>query len=313
MPSLHPVAIFERGDARTLGRRDAPLVSSSARTREHGRRRISSVLACSVGPRRHGRRTSSALLALAAFALLVGFGAPASAQSLDAIFTQGREAYVAGRYDEAVAAWERLREAGVRDVDVEYDLGLAEVQRGRYGAAMLAFERALRVEPNDAEAAEALESARRVLAERRAAREGAASLGSDAGFAEVLVRPFSEPLLAWLLLGLEGLLFVLVVLLFRLPRLRAALAIATALAAVLFVATGAGLLVKRRTFQEGRRALVLAADAALREGPDVRTAQRGEAHEGDGLRVLDEEEQWVLVELEGRRGWMERAHVGFVD
>lgn len=254
----------------------------------------------------------SALFALLALVATV-FPSDARAQSLDAIFTQGREAYVAGRFDDAVAAWERLRDAGVRDADVEYDLGLAEIQRGRYGAAMLAFERALRVEPGDEDAANALEGARRVLAERRAEREGAASLGNDAGFAEVLVRPFSEPLLAWLLLGLEALIFLLVVLLFRLPRLRAALAIATTLAAVLFIAVGSGLLVKRRTFEEGRRALVLAADAALREGPDVRTAQLGEAHEGDGLSVLDEEEQWVLVELRGRRGWMAREHVGWVD
>lgn len=307
MPSLRQAIVDRTAVARTLGRRDA--CSFGVRRP----RRPALHLGAGDARERRPRRSAAALLALAAFGLLVGLGSPASAQSLDAIFTQGREAYVAGRYDDAVAAWERLREAGVRDPDVEYDLGLAEVQRGRYGAAMLAFERALRVEPGDEEAAAALESARRVLAERRAAREGAASLGSDAGFAEVLVRPFSEPLLAWLLLALEGLLFVLVVLLFRLPRLRAALAIATALAAVLFVATGAGLLVKRRTFQEGRHALVLVADAALREGPDVRTAQRGEAHEGDGLRVLDEEEQWVLVEAEGRRGWMEREHVGFVD
>lgn len=253
-------------------------------------------------------RWLAALVVLAAV-----FPSLGEAQHLDAIFARGREAYVAGRFDEAIEAWERLRDAGVRDADVEYDLGLAQVQRGRYGAAMLAFERALRVDPNDDEAAAGLESARRVLAERRAEREGSASLGSDVGFGEVLVRPFSEPLLAWLLLGLEGLLFVLVVLSMRLSRLRAALAIAATVTAVLFVAVGSGLLVKRQTFREGRRAIVVDETAALREGPDERTARLGEAREGDGVTVLDEEEQWVLVVAAGRRGWMERERLGLVD
>ncbi|MCB9615068.1 MAG: tetratricopeptide repeat protein [Sandaracinus sp.] len=248
-----------------------------------------------------------------AFAFVALFAAPVSAQHLDAFFTRGREAYLEGRYDDAIAAWERLREAGVRDANVEYDLGLAHVQRDRYGAAMLSFERALRVDPSDSDASQALASARSVLAERRAEREGVASLGDDAGFAEVLVRPFAEPLLSWLLVGLEALLLVLGVALVRLPRLRAALAIATAITSLLFVAVGTGLLVKRRVFEDGRRAIVVTEEAALREGPDERTARRGAAHEGDAVHLLGEEEEWVLVELGAQRGWVRRDHVGVVD
>lgn len=255
------------------------------------------------------RRVSG--LALVLGLLLVTAGA--SAQRLDAIFAEGREAYLAGRYEEATAAWERLREAGVRDADVEYDLGLAQVQLGRFGAATLAFERALRVDPSDDEARAALQSARSVLAERRAQREGSASLGGEVGFGEVLVRPFTEPLLAWLLVGLEALLLLLVVALFRLPRLRAALAIATAVTGVLFVAVGGGLLVKRGVFEEGRRGIVLTEEAVLREGPDDRTARLADAHEGDGVRVLGEEEEWLLVEHRGRRGWTPRDRVGLLD
>lgn len=252
------------------------------------------------------------------FGLLLGLtllltSTSTSAQSLDAIFAEGREAYLAGRFEDAVAAWERLREAGVRDADVEYDLGLAQVQLDRLGAASLSFERALEVDPGDDEARAALESARAVLAERRAEREGSASLGGETSFGEVLVRPFPESLLAWLLIGLEALLLLLLIALARLPRLRASLAIAAAVTGVLFVAVGAGLLVKRRIFQEGRRGIVLVEESTLREGPDERTARRAVTREGDEVRVLDEEEEWLLVEHRGRRGWAARDRVGLLD
>ncbi|MCB9632861.1 MAG: hypothetical protein H6721_12085 [Sandaracinus sp.] len=125
--------------------------------------------------------------------------------------------------------------------------------------------------------------------------------------------PSAEPLLSWLLVGLEALLLVLGVALVRLPRLRAALAIATAITSLLFVAVGTGLLVKRRVFEEGRRAIVVTEEAALREGPDERTARRGAAHEGDAVHLLGEEEEWVLVELGAHRGWVRRENVGVVD
>lgn len=253
-----------------------------------------------------------ALVALTLALLASSTAAPASAQSLDALFAEGKTAYLEGRYDDATRAWERLREVGVHDADVEYDLGLGHLRAGRHGAAALAFERALRLR-DDPEARAALEVTRTQLAERRAAREGEASIGTEPSFAEALVAPFGEPTLAWALLGLELLLLILLVLLVRLPRLRAALAISTALVALLFVAAGAGLLVKRGTFREGRLAVVLTEELTLREGPDERTAARGSAHEGERVLVLEEEEDFVLLRVRDRRGWAARTSVGLVD
>lgn len=255
------------------------------------------------------RRRLLALLLLAPLALAA---APADAQSLDALFADGKAAYLEGRYDDAVRTWERLRDAGVQDADVEYDLGLAHIRAGNHGAAALAFERALRLR-DDHEAREALAVTRTRLAERRAAREGEASLGTESSFADALVAPFSEPTLAWALLGLELLLLVSLVLLVRLPRLRAALVISTVLVSLLFVAAGVGLLVKRGVFRDGRLAIVLTEELTLREGPDERTAARGSAHEGERVMVLEEEDEFVLLRVRDRRGWATRASVGLVD
>ena len=82
------------------------------------------------------------IVALAAFtaALLLG-SAHVSAQSLDRLFAAGNEAYFRGDYARAAANYERLVEAGVHDPDVYFNLATANARSGRYGRAVLFFER----------------------------------------------------------------------------------------------------------------------------------------------------------------------------
>ena len=63
-------------------------------------------------------------------------------------FTQANEDYEAGRYDQAIEAYEKLLEEGPR-VSVLNNLGSAHFRSEDYGRAILAFERALVLSPGD--------------------------------------------------------------------------------------------------------------------------------------------------------------------
>lgn len=97
---------------------------------------------------------------LALLALLVCAQPPGRAAAGDA-FTRGLELSRAGQFPEAAAAFEQAA-AAQPAAGTLVNLGLAEWQRGRAGAAILAWEQALWIDPFDARAEANLKFARQV-------------------------------------------------------------------------------------------------------------------------------------------------------
>ncbi len=236
----------------------------------------------------------------------------ANAQPLQTVFERGNDHAFGDRADQAIAAYERLIEAGVADPDVEFNLGSVHAQQGHYGAAIRHFERALRLRPSDEGAQQGLDDARRVLADRRAQAEGEAEIDEGGGFGDALVRPFSEAQLAWAVLGLELLLIVAIVARLRVSSASAKLGttLVSVLFALLFVGSASALMIERGAFRDGQDAIILQDQIALRAAPHPQAQSRGEAREGDWARILDRDEDFVRVKLAGREGWVEASAVG---
>lgn len=260
------------------------------------------------------------MVALVATTLLGLEVAPASAQPLETIWQEANAAWFAGERDTATAGWQRLVDAGVRDADVYINLGTAHGEAGRYGRAVLSFERALAVRPGDEGATAGLATARTALGRRRADAEGEALVQARPPFAESVVRGFSEPTLAWSALLLETLFFVLLIV-WRSAKsepVRLGLAIASPAAGVLMLLALYGWGVKAQLWQEGVAGIVVVDDAPLREGPHGEAQRRGDAREGEVARIIDRDEtgagEFVRVDLPGGRGgWLAAEHIGLVD
>lgn len=98
-----------------------------------------------------GRRGAGALavLVLAAGALLLAPG-PSQAATLDQTFAAANQAYVAGRYAQAQAAYESLLAHDVPSPAIQYNLGNALVKQKQLGRAIGHYEQALRMGPDEA-------------------------------------------------------------------------------------------------------------------------------------------------------------------
>lgn len=260
-------------------------------------------------------RTMRALLwVLAVVAVWMG-AAPADAQRLDEIFDRANQAYFEGNYRRALRDYNLLVESGVDDPDVSYNLAVSHGRIGEYGQAIRYFERTLRLRPDDPEAEEGLRAAQGALERRLSTQHANAIVESEPSFGEAVVRGWSEGALAWIVLMLNALVLV-GVMVFRFTQretARLALGIAIPLLGVCLVIASLGLAIKAGVFRDGEMAIVTAQEGFLREGPDERAVSRGPALEGERAQIVDQQGQWVRVQLgAGRQGWMHEAEVGSI-
>jgi hypothetical protein len=253
--------------------------------------------------------------------LVAGLPGLARAENLQDIFRAGNEAFAHGQYQTAIEHYRRLVDAGIRDADVYMNIGLAHARSadangpGALGRAVLAFEQSLHYRPGDSDATNALAHARAAIGKRSAERQGEALVETRPPLAEAMVRPFSEDLLAYLLLVCDAGLFLSLIVRQRSQRetTRTGLAVTASLLALALVCVLSGLLVKRSFFREGQPAIVLRDGAELREAPDPRATTRARAPEGGSARILARQEGYARVRTSsGAVGWMSDADVALI-
>ena len=247
-------------------------------------------------------RLSGASALLVALAL----ASPAGA-TLEETFTAANEAFWSGELEDAVRGYAELVDLGVRDADLFYNLGTAQARLGRLGASILNLERALLLDPAHLDAAENLAAVRSTLARRRTAG------GQDADLDPP--RPFWLQLLGRVTAARVGIPFLASwILLFaalsarRLTRRELARLVLLVAAVVLATAAlGSGALLASKTWYDSRvqEAIAVGGDeVAVREGPGERFRRAFSCREGDRLRVVDSERDWMLLrDAEGREGW----------
>lgn len=217
----------------------------------------------------------------------------------EGLLKQANAAFQGGQYDVAAAEFEQLASAGFGTVDIFFNLGTSSLKAGRRGDAILAFERALRVDPNDSDASYNLEEALKgnidkIVGTREEEplleRIGARVPAETAGFAF---------LGAWV--------FGLLVLLARryVRAGKGALAMSGGLA--LSVAVLAGLLLAAAAYHRSYAtyAIVVTASSSVREGPASDFKAAFEIHEGLKVRVVSRDRDYLRIRLpNGAEGWV---------
>ena len=258
-----------------------------------------------VAPRLRGLATLG-FFALAAAGVLGASILPASLQAQDELFAEGNRLYQQEDYQGALDNYLRIHEGGFESPDLYYNIGNAYFKANELGRAILFYERARRLAPNDADILANLELAR--------------SLGADAivplprfwlfRVGSWWMRLFPRSLLVGL--ALAGYLMAtggIVMLVLRAGA--AAWARRAALTGgVLVVLLGGTLAVRESGFGQAREAVVLAAEVGVQSAPsDDPALQLFVIHEGTRVRVDRRSADWLEVVLEdGKVGWV-RAEV----
>lgn len=254
------------------------------------------------------------LMLLLAATPSVSAQSPDGASSLTSIFEAANLAASRGDYSGAVSNYRKLIDSGVHDPDVYFNLATTFAQSGDYARAILYFERAITLRPNDDKASENLRAAEQALEEIRAEAEGEATIQRSSSISDAVYGGISEDGLAYALL-LGNFLFFLSLAWVSLSGRRKAWLyslLLTSAIVLLFCAVGLG--AKAGLFRDGPRAVALEDHVVLREGPDPRARIRGDARAGDRGEVVDRDRDFVKLRVvSGIEGWTAKSSIGFID
>ena len=241
---------------------------------------------------------------LLALLVMLPLGAQAAESYPDSLWTAGVEAYTAGDWNQAVADWSDVAATGLRSKELYFNLGNAYYKGGEIAKAVLNYERALRLDPSDADIRYNLEFARNMTQDR------------IDEVPEFILKTWARkvnyllPSNAWAGLSLFLLALALALgLLFLLGPSAGArrTGFFTGIAALLLALAAWG-------FARSQKAAAERHDAAIVMRPvtSVTSSPSGEAakslfilHEGTKVKVLDTVSGYTDIELaDGRRGWI---------
>ena len=224
---------------------------------------------------------------------------PTNRAEAELLVRQAAEAVERGDFELARENYRAVAEGGFGTADVLFNLGTAALQGGHLGEAVLAFERALRVDPGHEDARANLEAARaRIVDELGGAAEGPP-------FLERLARALPPAPVTWGL-AVFWLVFFAGLLIRRWRPSRWVTAVtALSLLGVLVFGAAFGLVVWYREAVD--EAVVMQDALSVKKGPGPKFDTAFEIHEGLTVRVLEQEGPYVRIRLSnGLEGWVER-------
>lgn len=253
------------------------------------------------------------LLAFLCLPSLFALSAPL-AKAPEAIFLGGVRAYDEGRFAEAAEAFASLAEGGVVNAKLYYDLGGALIKDGKPGPAILWYERALRLAPDDPELAFNLARADERLKDAR--EDGGGSMARIAFF---LYGTLSQNALAWTALCCNAVLWAALAGLYlrgrkalakRFERALKGAALA-ALAGIVLFGSSAGYAWYAAAYDA--TGVILPDEVAVRSGKSVEAATLFTLHAGTRVVVDELENGWTRVRFgRDKLGWAPAEAVGLV-
>jgi hypothetical protein len=222
------------------------------------------------------------------------------------LLQRAHQAYEAGRFGEAVEAYRRAEQQGVRNGALYYDLGNAYFKNRQLGLAIASYRRAEMLEPRDPQVRANLEFA-------RARREDKALQTRDTPFVAWVRSAFRWlSLNEWILVtcGLYvlacGLWIVRTLRHDRGLGLRRALYACAGLGALSLLVLG----FKVRTERGQPQAVVTVSKVDVTSGPGSSYTAEFSLHEGAEVRVEEKRPEWLRISLgEKLRGWVPAASV----
>ena len=234
---------------------------------------------------------------------LLTMGNTAYAQTPEESWIQANELYAAGNFAEAEQLYKTIENSGYVSADLYYNLGNACFKQQLWGKAILYYERALRLRPEDKDIEHNLEMANAMIVDKIEAipefflttwiRNIHSVVGADVW--------------AWCSIGFFAV-CLLLALLFFFARSVALRKFSFFIAILALLCCGCCALFahyQKQELHDQSKAIVMSAVVTVKSSPDNNGKDLFILHEGSKVTLLESLGQWQRIRLtDGRQGWL---------
>ena len=241
------------------------------------------------------------LLIIIAIALMPRF--VAAQESYDAWFEQANAAYNEGNYQSALDLYNNIVEAEQKSVPLYFNLGNTYYKMGTYTMAIYYYEKALKLDPSNADVKTNLEIANLAIADKI---ESIPQSFIVKGWNNVK-NMFSSDAWATVSIISFAILLVALFLFLRARRmgLRKAGFFVGILALLVFVFSFIFSMEKRNEAMEKNHAIIMTPAVTVKSSPNDGSVDLFVLHEGTKVTLLDEADGWNKVRIaNGSEGWL---------
>ena len=226
-----------------------------------------------------------------------------AAQNSDSLFVSANNFYKIGSFEKAIEDYKKIEAQNTVSTELYLNLGNTHYKLNQVGPAIYYYEKALKLDPANNDAANNLVFAKRL------------ALDNIATVPKTIFQRFHENYLqqltynAWA--GLAVLFSFLTALLFLLfyfaytPRKKRIYFTAGGLSCILFIFILFITNNQYTRFQNNKEAIIFAEKTAIRDAPTLNAEAIFTLHEGTKVIVLDAVDNWKKIQLaDGKQGWI---------
>ena len=223
------------------------------------------------------------------------------------IFYQAGQLYREGKFDEAVAEYEKLLSGDTESANIYYNIGNCYFKKGAIGKAIVNYQRAKRLNPRDRDMEANL---------RHALSMTKSTSGSDEGpwflrYASDFFDTFTINELAVILSSIYLIIIILILIcfIFKIPKFHCA--IVSFILGIILVFSSVGLYLKISDLK--REAVIIEEKTDARFEPFDRATTHFVLYEGNKVLVIKRNDGWDKVRRrDGKVGWVENKSLELI-
>lgn len=225
------------------------------------------------------------------------------------LFHRANEKYAQGDYTSAVTIYENILGSGKQASDVYFNLGNAYYRLNKIGLAILNYEKARKLSPDDEDIETNLTLANMKVEDKIESTPssflshwvtGVGSLASERGWSIMLILVFS--------ISIVLLVFYFISFHSTFKRLFFYLSV---IGFLFSIVTFSFALHQYRLLKQHNEAIVLAPSTTVRSSPDEKSTKLFVLHEGTKVFIIEQEDKWIKLKLSnGNVGWLPITDIG---
>ncbi len=226
----------------------------------------------------------------------------------DELWQTANTAYNAGNYAQAEECYTRIVEQGLHSAALYYNLANAHFKQDELGKALLYYNRALRLRPNDEDIRHNLEYA------EQSTKDSIEEIPEF--FLKTWIKSLRGALscTAWSILSLvmlaTALAFGLIYMLAQRLSLRKTGFYLMSVSALLFVIATAFAWSERNMLTKRSEAIIMNSAVSIKSSPDRSATELFVLHEGTKVTIGEAIDGWAEVRIaDGRKGWIEEERI----